>query len=541
MNRMKLIQSVKLPIFLLLLTAVFTLNTKAQTIKIRTINGIVTSTNGEPLIGATVKVKSGNTGTTTDLNGEYIIKIEDDNNLILQVAYLGYKSKQVIVNKRKIINVSLEEASELLDELVVIGYATKKRTDVVGAISSIDTEAFNKGVISTPEQLLQAKVPGVRITSSSGEPGAGVNLTIRGAGSIRSGNSPLYVIDGVALSNESITPASSNLSGADVPTIAASKNPLSFLNPDDIASIDVLKDASATAIYGSRGSNGVVIITTKKGKAGDATLSYNTYVGTSSIAKKIDVAIPDSVELVTDWQDEILRNGALTHNHNISYSGGTQRVNYRTSLSYFNQDGIIEKSALQRLTGRLNTTLFALPDDRLRLDLNLVSSNVVDNGIPRSDISDTSGELITNTLAANPSRSVLGSDNNYSSGPTNPVGLLNAWNDITTVNRTLGNLSAGIDIVEGLKYQFNLGLDRSGAIREQELQPNNLEGININNGSYTFANINANNRLVENFLTYNTLVNDNQFEILLGHAYQRFEVKSFTSSASNFAIPLYME
>lgn len=512
----------------------FMLNGFAQTVEMRTVTGIITSTNGDPLIGATIKVKGTNTGSTTDFDGQYTIRIPETDNTVFVVSYLGYESKELVISDQKKVDIELKEASALLDELVVVGYATKKKTDVVGAISSISTESFNKGIIATPEQLLQAKVPGVRVTSSSGEPGAGTNLTIRGAGSIRSGNSPLYVIDGVALSNEAVSPPSANLSGNDIPTIAASKNPLSFLNPDDIASIDVLKDASATAIYGSRGSNGVVIITTKKGKAGKAILGYNGYVGTSSISKKIDVV---GLGSGTDWQDEILRDGALSHNHNLSYSGGSQRASYRTSLSYYNQEGIIEKSELQRVTGRINTTMFALPSDRLKIDLNLVSSHVVDNGIPRSDVSDTAGELITNTLAADPTRPVFGSDGNYSAGPANPAGLLNAWNDITTLNRTLGNISASLDIVEGLKYQFNLGIDRSGAVREQELQPNNLEGVNINNGSYSFANIDANNRLVENFLTYSTLLSDNQFDILLGHAYQRFEVNTFATAASNFAIP----
>jgi len=507
----------------------FMLNGFAQTVEIRTVTGIITSTNGDPLIGATIKVKGTNTGSTTDIDGQYTIRIPETDNTIFVISYLGYESQELAISNEKKVDVELKESSALLDELVVIGYATKKKTDVVGAISSINTESFNQGIINTPEQLLQAKVPGVRVTSSSGEPGAGVNLTIRGAGSLRSGNSPLYVVDGVPLSNVPITPPSSNLSGADVPTVASSKNPLNFLNPDDIASIDVLKDASATAIYGSRGSNGVVIITTKKGKPGDASLNYNGYVGSSSISKKIDVVGLDSG---TDWQEEILRDGgALTHNHNLSYSGGSQRASYRTSLSYFDQKGIIDKSALRRFTARLNTTLFALPGDRLRLDLNLVNSNVIDNGIPRADKSDTTGELITNTLAADPSRPIFGSDGNYSPGSTNPVGLLDAWNDITNTNRTLGNLSARLDIIEGLNYQFNLGIDRSGATREQELQPNNLEGINFNKGSYTFANIDANNRLIENFLTYNTFVNDNQFEFLIGHAYQRNEVNSFAYSA----------
>ncbi|MEM7297190.1 MAG: TonB-dependent receptor, partial [Bacteroidota bacterium] len=401
-----------------------------------------------------------------------------------------------------------------------------------GAIASLESDQFNAGVFASPEQLLQAKVPGVRITSSSGEPGSAVNVTIRGAGSLRSGNSPLYVVDGVALSNGAVTPGSANIVGSNAGNVAASKNPLNFLNPEDIESIDVLKDASATAIYGSRGSNGVILITTKKGAASRGSLSYNGYIGTSSLAKKIDMVGLDSG---TDWQEEISRT-ALVHNHNLSYAGGTDRAFFRASLGHLDQEGIINKSELKRYTGRLNASIFGI-QDRLRIDLNLIASHVIDRGIPRSDVSDTDGELITNTLAGDPGRPVFDGSGNYSSGPTNPVGYLDAWNDITKTDRILANTSLSFEFFQGFKYQLNLGLDRSNAIREQELAPNSLEGININNGSYGFSSIDALNVLVENFLTYDMASGKSQLNFLLGHAYQEFDVNGFNIATSNYLVP----
>lgn len=497
-----------------------------------TVEGKVSDESGEPLIGASVLIKGTSSGAITDFDGNFSIEVPDVNTSVLVISYTGYQEQEIALNGQTDLTVTLVEGT-VLDQVVVVGYAAKKRTEVTGAIASLSDENFNVGVIASPEQLLQAKIPGVRVTSSSGEPGAAVNVTIRGAGSLRSGNSPLYVIDGVALGNESITPGSANLVGSNAGNVAASKNPLNFLNPDDIESIDVLKDASATAIYGSRGSNGVILITTKKGKPGESKVSYNGYVGTSSVANKIDLVGIDSG---TDWQDEITRN-AFAQNHNVSYSGGSDRASYRASLSLLDQEGIIDKSQLRRYTGRLNSRVFALPDDRLRIDMNLIGSHVVDNGIPRSDIADTDGELITNTLAADPSRSVFDANGEYSSGPTNPVGYLDAWNDVTKTDRLLANVGASLDLFEGLKYQLNLGIDRSNASREQELSPNNLEGININNGSYNYATIEATNLLLENFLTYNKVSGKNSFDALLGHAYQRFDFNSFNLATSNFLVP----
>lgn len=515
-------------VFLALALLLIGITARAQT----TVTGTITDESGEALIGASVLIENTAKGITTDVNGNFSLSVPDLTTTVLVFSYTGYEPQKIALNGQSNLIVVLVQGTTL-DEVVVVGYAAKKKTEVTGAISSLSADNFNAGVISSPEQLLQAKIPGVRVTSSSGEPGAAVNVTIRGAGSLRSGNSPLYVIDGVALSNESVTPGSANLVGSNAGNVAAAKNPLNFLNPDDIESIDVLKDASATAIYGSRGSNGVILITTKKGKPGESKVSYNGYVGTSSIANKLDLV---GIGSGTDWQEEITRT-AFAQNHNLSYSGGSDRASYRASISVLDQEGIIDKSQLKRFTARLNSRIFALPNDRLRIDMNLIGSHVADNGIPRSDIADTDGELITNTLAADPTRTVFDENGNYSSGPTNPVGYLDAWSDLTTTDRLLANIGTSLRIVEGLKYQLNLGVDRSNATREQELAPNNLEGINFNNGSYNFATIEASNVLVENFLTYNKNINKNSFDFLLGHAYQEFGFNSFSLATSNFLVP----
>lgn len=494
--------------------------------------GTVTSPDGLPLAGATIRVANTTIGAFADLEGRFEITVPNVDTDTLVFSYVGYVTEKVALAGRTSLAFVFSNY-DAMDEVVVVGYANRRRTEVTGSIASLKSDNFNGGVIASPEQLLQAKVPGVRITSASGEPGAAVNVSIRGAGSLRSGNSPLYVIDGVPLSNEAITPGSANLVGSNAGNVAAPKNPLNFLNPNDIQSIDVLKDASATAIYGSRGSNGVILITTKKGASGRAGLSYNGYVGTSTIARKIDMV---GIDTGTDWQDEVTQNG-LAHNHNLSLAGGDGNATYRASLSYFDQNGIIQKSALQRYTGRINATLYALPSDRLKLDINLIASHIVDNGIPRSDVADTDGELITNVLAADPTRSVFDGNGNYSSGPTNPVGLLDAWNDITKTDRVLANISGSLDLAPGLKYQINLGIDRSNAAREQELGPNNLEGINLNNGSYNFATIDASNILLENYLTYDRKAGKNSFNFLVGHAAQQFTLNSFNIALSNYQIP----
>ena len=438
------------------------------------------------------------------------------------------------------ITVSMIESAVGLDQIIIVGYAEQKRVDVTGAISSISEESFNQGIVDAPEYLLQAKIPGVRVTSSSGEPGAATTLTIRGAGSLRSGDSPLYVIDGVPISNEATSPGSGNLSGSPIPTTAGSSNPLSFLNPSDIATVDVLKDASATAIYGSRGANGVVLITTKKGKSGKTKIDYNTYVGFSTIANELDVLTADDFDTPTgndtDWQEEIFRT-AITKNHNISYGTGTDSSSLRVSLGLLDQEGIIDRNELKRYTGRVNSSVYALKENKMKIDFNLIASQTQNYSVPRADVADTSGELITNTLSALPTQPVFDQSGNFSSGPTNPVGLLNSWNDETITNRVLGNLSVAYTILPNLKYQINLGADISNSKREQELIPNNLEEVVNNDGTYSVADVRASNFLFENFATYGFNKNDHNFNLLAGYAYQEFSIEQSRSTYIGYVLP----
>lgn len=500
-----------------------------------TITGTVSSEDGEPLIGASVLIKGTSSGTATDFDGHFSINLTDIIGDIIVISYTGFTTKEVSVNGQTNISITLSEDYSALDDVVIVGYSSKKKTDVTGAISSIKAEDFNQGIINSPEQLLQAKVPGVRITAASGEPGAAVSVNIRGAGSLRSGNSPLYVIDGVPLSNEPISAGTGNVVGSAVAASAGSKNPLSFLNPDDIASIDVLKDASATAIYGSRGSNGVVLITTKQGSRQKMKVDYSTYLGFSSVANKINIVPTSDDPVLTDWQDVIFQS-AEAKNHSLGFSGGSDKVKYRASLSYLNQDGIVRKSSLERYTARLNSTIQAI-DNKLRVGINVIGSHVVDNGIPTFDISDVDGDLIGATLSAQPTRAIFDDQGNYSTGPMHPLEFSESWNDVTKLDRFLISISSSLKLADGLKYNNVLGIDRSNSVREQELTPNNVDGLAFNNGSYAFSQIDASSFLVENFLTYDKKFNKHDFGFLLGHAYQKFSVNATNFAAINYTLP----
>ncbi|HEY0898135.1 MAG TPA: TonB-dependent receptor plug domain-containing protein, partial [Sphingobacteriaceae bacterium] len=249
----------------------------------KTISGTVTDQqDGTPLIGVSVKVKDGTAGTSTTSNGTYTISVPE-NATALVFSYIGYDAKEVAIGGQTTLNVTLSANRTALTEVVVVGYGTQRVKDATGSVASVGTKDFNKGVIASPEQLLQGRVSGVQITPSSGEPGAGVTINIRGASSIRSGNTPLFVVDGVPLDNGGTSGGLDFGAGT-----SSARNPLSFINPNDIENISVLKDASAAAIYGSRGANGVILITTKKGAAGQG-IQFQASTSVSSVAEKYDL------------------------------------------------------------------------------------------------------------------------------------------------------------------------------------------------------------------------------------------------------------
>lgn len=392
--------------------------------------------------------------------------------------------------------------------MVVVGYGTQRKRDVTGAVKSVKAESFNKGIVNNPQQLLQGKVAGVNITTTSGEPGSNVNIVIRGSGTVRGGSGPLFVVDGVPLDN-------AGTGGGD---------PLNFLNPQDIASMDVLKDASATAIYGSRGANGVVLITTKRGRAGSSVLNFTSSAGISTVARKLPVFSTEEFkkEVVavggvledqgssTNWQDEIFRTGT-TFENNLTLSGGANKLVYYASLNAQNQQGILKGSNLKRYTGRFNATQ-KFWDDRLSVDVNLTASNT-------NNLRPAIGTLLGSAISNNPTFPARDADGNPAKfeSITNPLLELELYSDVASINRVLGNISPTLKIIKGLTYKLNFGIDNSTGTRDYVTDAN---AVPQRDGRLETQLTHVRNRLIENYLTYTTDIDKHSITALAGHSYQ---------------------
>lgn len=505
----------------------------------KTITGTVLDNNGIPLPGAAVRELGTDNGVITDFDGKFSIDVNSD--ALLEISYLGFKSQKVEAADG--IAITLEADAANLDEIVLVGYGKKTKKDLTGSVTQLSAEDFKKGVNVSPDNLIQGKVAGVRVVQSSGEPGAGVDVSIRGIGSIRSGSTPLFVVDGVPLSNENVSAA-----GADFGLgSSTAKNPLNFLNTSDIASITVLKDASAAAIYGARGSNGVVIITTKQGEKGDASITIDSYLNAAQVIKKIDVLSASEYRNAitdpsydhggsTDWQDELFRT-AITQNHNFSYSKRTDSGNYYASLSYMDQEGIVETSAFERTTARLNAEESFFDNKRLKLRMNLTASQINENGIPNGANAGSDGQVIMHALMANPTRSVFDEDGEYTNfnmnAHYNPMYLLNIFEDKTETLRVLGNIEASLRIIDGLDYKFNLGIDRSSSERNSTIYPNVTDRTPL--GAYVQNNLDSQSALIEHYLTYNFDIDRSNFEVLGGFSYQKFKFSGTSFSTINIS------
>ncbi len=504
----------------------------------RQITGKVVDTDGNAMPGVSVLIKGTNRGSVTDFDGNFSLN-NVTSDAILVFSFVGYSTQEIAVREQTTIDVILREDIMELDEIVVMGYGTTKKSDVTGAMSSLKEDDFNRGVVTAPEQLIQGKIAGVQITSNGGEPGAGVNVRVRGANSIRSGTMPLYVVDGVPLDIDHSSP-----DGADVGAVnpASATNPLNFINPNDIQSIDILKDASAAAIYGARGANGVVIITTKKGKEGSASLNYSTYVGISQLRKKIDVlsaeewvrfredslgTTEDNYGSSTDWQDEIFRT-ALSYSHSLSLSGGSKSTNYHASLNYLNQEGIVDKNDMNRLTGRINIGQKAI-NDKLFIDLNLTASQVNENRVPVGGTSGYQGDVILNALQANPTMPARTDSGIFQSPDRNvysPVALLEYVKDDTRTNRILANLSGTLEIVKGLTYKINTGFDNASSVRRINASQR-LNFLAPTGGMGAINNRELQNLLLEHTLNYTIDFETSTLSFLAGYSYQSFLVRGY--------------
>lgn len=538
----------------------------------KVITGKVTDKkDGSPLIGVSVGAGAG-TGTLTSVDGTFRLSVPA-NTTSVTLSYIGYKPMTVSLNGQTSLNISLESASTNLNEVVVIGYGTQRVRDATGSVASIGQKDFNKGVIATPDQLLQGRVAGVQVTPSSGEPGAAASINIRGAGSIRNGDGPLYVVDGIPLDNGGGTSGGYGVGAGN----SSARNPLSFLNPNDIENISILKDASSAAIYGSRGANGVILITTRKGRKGQG-IQFSANTSVANTAKRYDLLNRDeflkAVASVganagpvasggvdyggnTDWQKQIFRT-SISQNYNLGFGGANASGgSYRASVGYDDQQGIVKNSGLKRLNARINAgqSFFG---ERLRFDLQSTYSNLKNQYAPITNNAGFNGSLVGAAIQLNPTAPVYDAQgrlfnlNGYNSDGypngnsfRNPVSLLNQIDDRDNINRFLNNISMTVKLFEGLSYKGNFGADISTGLRKTFYDPKVIgytDAISIRqvnfpsptgNGTAIYQNNKVRNYTTEHTLTYDKKWSDNSsLTALAGYSYQTF--KNFNSNDFGF-------
>ncbi|MDR0712811.1 MAG: TonB-dependent receptor [Bacteroidales bacterium] len=527
-----------------------------------TVAGTVTDENDTPLPGVNVVLKGTVTGVVTDTNGKYAISVPDGN-AVLIFSFVGYARQEVIVGDQALINIVLTEDVRRLEEVVVIGYGTQKRKELTGSISSISAESLRQIPAASIDNVLQGNAAGVQVLQESGQPGGRVSIRIRGGSSIQGGNEPLYVVDGFPFYNNVYS--SGVVSGSSV-------NPLASVNPADIESIDILKDAAATAIYGSRGANGVIIITTKKGEKGEssenAQVTYDVSVGSQRLAKKIDLlnahdfailrndalydASPDKGKYQylsqseidrlgdgTDWQDEAFRK-AWVQNHQLSVTGSSAKTRYAISGNYFGQDGIVRNTDFKRLSLRAN--IDAQVYDRLKVGLNLTASRSEAHVAPGvgTATSEWGNTFITSLLIMPPTATVYEPDGGYTlQNPfenifANPVASLLEQDNRTRNYLALGSAFAEYTVIKGLTVKVLVGATINSN-KEYRYIPSYIYEGSFSDGKASAGVADPYSWLNENTVTYATSIAQKHFfNFLAGFTQQQSKNEWLSAGSSNF-------
>ena len=504
--------------FLCLLFSLFTVSSFASTIKqTNSITGKITDGNGGALVGATVSIQNSPIATSTDANGVYLLNNVTLGSQIVVVNMIGYEKSETRINVvagSNTLDISLVQAAGELDEVVVIGYGVARRKQVTGSISSVSPEEFNKGVVSSPDQLLAGKVAGLTVNRAGGDPTAGATMQLRGPSSLTASSSPLYVIDGIV--------------GANIELIA----------PDDIVSMDVMKDASSTAIYGSRAANGVIFVTTKRGKAGTPVLSYSGYVASETVSNRVNVlsasehkafveenglsVAPTETGYDTDWQKEITRNG-LSHNHNLSLTGGSEGTRYNASVNYFNNQGIVKRNGVEKIVARVGVDQNAF-EDRLKLSFNLA------NSINTSD--HISYGIFNGAARFVPTSPIMSDDPQYQqyggyfqvvgrTGYMNPVAMLNQRDEKRSNNTLLGNFKADLKLVEGLIWSNILSYQRTHYDRNYYMQRTDFDSFALGRGFADRTALKHIDKILESYLNYSFSADQHNFDAMAGYSYQK--------------------
>ncbi len=526
---------------------------------VKKISGVVTDKNGATIIGASVRVVGVNIGTMTNINGEFTLNAPADG--ILHVSYIGYVSEKVAINGQTKFNIILSEDNKLLDEVMVVGYGTIKKSDLTGSVSKVKLENSTDRSSSSVQQLLQGQVSGVQITSNSGAAGAGISFAIRGANSVGGSNQPLIVIDGYPIESDDSnvrTTAGSSAVG-DYISGFTPDNALANINPGEIESVEILKDASSTAIYGSRAANGVVLITTKRGKEGKDHFEYSFREDISSLPKHLDVLnTTDYINFAneaylntgrdslykhsdilkysgtnTNWQDLIFRTGK-TQNHQLSITGGDKKMKYSVILGYLAQEGIVLNDRFDRGSIRINLDRELSP--KLKFGVNMSGTLTKNNSISQSsNRSDVNTSVIYGALKFRPLDTPYTSEDILDITQSgNPLVLLKLSEDLNERTTLLANINLNYTIANGLFLRFNGGVNTNYS-RRDFYQPRGTYLGNLQGGFAYLGQINAFNYLTESTINFNRTINKvHTFNAVGGYAWQSWTTKTFGLTAMNF-------
>jgi iron complex outermembrane receptor protein len=550
MNLKRRLLSFLVPLLLLALPGL------AQT---KTVTGKVTDDKGAAVQGASVMVKGTKVGTQTGADGAFSMTVPSSATTLV-ISSIGFAQQEVAIGGGNV-SVSLQPAANSLNDVVVIGYGTAKRKDLTGAVASVGARDFNKGVQTAPDQLIQGKVAGVQVVNSSGQPGVATTVRIRGVASIRGGNNPLFVVDGVILDGRVARPGS-NFSN-DIGGNSPNANPLNFINPADIASMDILKDASATAIYGSRGANGVVIITTKRGQSGAPKVDFNASVGTSSLLRSIEVLNGDEYRraLTTynlpggnfggnvDAMDAIMQNG-ISKNFGMAVSGGNDGNRYRLSLGVQDIEGIVRKTGFTKYTVNFSGGMKFLENKRLGFDYSVMTAQTKEDIAPITADAGFKGSLIGQALQWNPTRPLRTANGalNIDKGgdQINPLAMSEAYNDKATITTVLASIQPYYKFNDNLEYRFLYSVNYGSGIRKNEIKNFiNIQGIQIDTTGSTvnryggFASVQSSELITQQFthtLSFNKQLNSNvALNAVAGYEYMKFENRGSGFSGQDFA------
>ncbi len=503
----------------------FLLMTSLSLAQTKSVTGTVVDESGVPLPGAGVLIKNTTNGVSTDFDGNFSITAQSGN--VLVISYVGYVTQEVQVTEKSIYNIVLLPDVQQLGEIVILGYGTQKRQDITGAVAVVSAEAFKDRPNTSVGSLIQGQAAGVKVISSSGKPSEGFSVRVRGTNSITAGSDPLYVVDGV-------------------PTTDTRS-----INPADIESVSILKDASSAAIYGAQGANGVVLITTKKGKSDKPVITFDSYLGVSQVWNTLKVLNSEQYRDLmtefgrttnwdlynqnTDWQDVIFQNG-MSQNYQVSFSGRNNGTNYYLGAGLVDQEGAVRSAEMRRYNFKLN--LSQDMTNWLQVGTNIIYTSYSDVDVNHNN-SVNSGGVLLGVLTTPPNIGIYNQNGTFTSNPfqdwENPVASTDGSDRSYKNQRILGNLFAEFKLVEGLKFKSNFGIDYSNARYDYFLDPFRTSYGRAKNGISQYNTYLTNYYIFDNTITWNKQLGNHKIEALAGHVFQKTRWENSYIETNNFA------